>query len=255
MDFKQWSRILGNHHALDQWSLDAWYVIFLVILDACQCLLNNFDDCRGITYWLPWACRGTFRREFGPCCLWHAQSLWSQGSCKRHQCRQCLKQQHHGWTPGEIAAAGFHWVESVGYLVTCMKYLPCAVIYLLYLVHISHNLFPSCCQRCTTQIVPTMCYYIRNNYFLLIYWVFQLYPLPYYTIHQGLSIHQISFPYLTFLYLFFFPTPMARKVSYTEIKLKKFLGISDLAKVRKCGKRCQPHTGTATLILSCLILR
>ena len=29
---------------------------------------------------------------------------------------------------------------------------------------------------------------------------------------------------------------MARKVSYMEIKLKKSLGISDLAKVRKCGK-------------------
>ena len=141
--------------------------------------------------------------------------------------------------------------------MTCMKYLPCGVIYLLYLVHISHNLFPSCCQRCTTQIVPTMYYHTRNNDFLFICWVFQLYLLPYYTIHQGLSIHQISFPYLTysFLYSFFFPTPMARKVSYPEIKLKKSLAISDFAKVRKCGKGCQPHTGTATLILSCLILR
>ena len=108
--------------------------------------------------------------------------------------------------------------------LTCIKYLPCRVIYLLYLVHISYNLFPSCCQRCTTQIVLTMCYHTQNNYFLLIYWVFQLYLLPYYTIHQGLSIHQILFPYLTysFLYLFFFPTPMARKVSYTEIKLKRW---------------------------------
>ena len=78
--------------------------------------------------------------------------------------------------------------------LTCMKYLPCGVIYLLYLVHISHNLFPSCCQRCTTQIVPTMCYHTQNNYFLFIHWVFQLYLLPYYTIHQGLSIHQIPFP-------------------------------------------------------------
>ena len=56
-----------------------------------------------------------------------------------------------------------------GFTLTCIKYLPCGVIYFLYLVHISYNLFPSCCQRCITQIVPTMCYHTWNNYFPFIY--------------------------------------------------------------------------------------
>ena len=66
--------------------------------------------------------------------------------------------------------------------LTCIKYLSCRVIYFSYLVHISYNLFPSCCQIWTSQIVPTMCYHTQNNYFLFIYWVSQCYLLPYYTI-------------------------------------------------------------------------
>ena len=73
----------------------------------------------------------------------------------------------HRWGP--ILSRDTRHVQDIVYALTCMKNIPCRVIYLSYLVHISHNLFPSCCQRCTTQIVPTMCYHTRNYYFLFIY--------------------------------------------------------------------------------------
>ena len=154
----------------------------------------------------------------------------------------------------DLASAGHPgYLKKPANLLTCMKYLLCGVIYFLYLVHISYNPFPNCCQRCTTQIVPTMCYYTQNNYFLCIYWVSQLYL--YHTILYTKDYLSTKFLSHTLLIYFSinFPTPIARKISYTEIKLKKSLGISDFAKVKKCGKGCKPHTGTATLILSCLI--
>ena len=83
MDFKQWPCVHGHCHALDQWWLEARYAIFL-ILDTC--LLNNFNNFRGATYRLLWAGWGTFGWEFGPCCLWYSQPLWSQGSGQSLSC-------------------------------------------------------------------------------------------------------------------------------------------------------------------------
>jgi len=83
MDFKQWPCILGHCNALDQWWLEAQYIIFL-ILDTC--LLDNFDNFRGATCQLPWAGQGTFRWEFGPCHIWYSQPLWSQGLGKPLSC-------------------------------------------------------------------------------------------------------------------------------------------------------------------------